>query len=64
MSFLSNSSAARKPPETTTSSTTDWRRQWWAAESKRTGTDWISLLAAAEAALLRLRTLHAVGASS
>jgi hypothetical protein len=39
----------------------DWRR-WWAAESERTGTDWKSLLAAADAALSRLRAVH--GASS
>jgi len=33
-------------------------REWWAAESRRIGTDWITLLDAADAALSRLRILH------
>jgi hypothetical protein len=37
-------------------------REWWAAESRRVGTDWISLIDAAQAVLCQLRVRH-VGAS-
>jgi len=33
-------------------------REFWRLESARVGTNWISLLDAAEAALSRLRTAH------
>jgi len=35
-------------------------REWWAVEARRCGTDWITLLDAAQTALSRLRILHAV----
>jgi hypothetical protein len=35
-------------------------RIWWHHRSIADGTDWISLIAAAETALSRLRVLHAV----
>jgi hypothetical protein len=38
-------------------------REWWAVESRRVGTDWISLIDTADRALRNLRILH-VGASS
>jgi hypothetical protein len=45
-----------------TATSTANAREWWAAESQRVGTDWISLLDAADAVVSRLRILH--GASS
>jgi hypothetical protein len=63
--FYSTSATASKSFEILITSTgtrpRDWRR-WWAAESERTGTNWKSLLTAADAALSRLRAIH--GASS
>ena len=38
-------------------------REWWQAESRRCGTDWISLVDAAQAVLSQLRVLHAVPSS-
>jgi hypothetical protein len=35
----------------------DWR-EWWGQESRLVGTDWKSLLTAADAALCRLRAAH------
>jgi len=44
----------------TISPTTNARefREFWAGESKKFGTDWISLLDAAQVALSRLRSIH------
>ena len=33
-------------------------REWWAIESRRCGTDWISLITAAEQVLRELHVLH------
>jgi hypothetical protein len=38
-------------------------REWWSAENRRCGTDWISLITAAEGVLRDLRIAH-VGSSS
>jgi hypothetical protein len=56
MPFLPSSSGLFKPEAATLPSST--LREWWREESRRRGTDWISLLAAAEAALARLRIIH------
>jgi len=56
------STADFKPSEATTSSTCDWRA-WWQHQSAIDGTDWRTLLDAAEQVLSKLRALH-VGASS
>jgi hypothetical protein len=50
------------PTYTTAPSTADIR-EWWRAESARVGTDWVTLLDAAEQVLSKLRVLH-VGLSS
>jgi len=48
----------------TTITSTENGRLWWAAESRRVGTDWISLLDAAQAALSQLRVIHVAVQSS
>jgi hypothetical protein len=60
MRTLSPPEARGKVEPTSSSTGTDpagWRH-WWAAESERVGTDWKSLMAAADAALSRLRAIH------
>jgi hypothetical protein len=48
----------------TTTHSADWHdREWWQAESRRCGTDWVTLIDAAERALRNLRIVH-VGAPS
>ena len=66
MDHLSNSSVFFKPeaaasPSTGTAFDGGWHR-WWQIEAANQNTDWKSLLAAADAALSRLRAIH--GASS
>jgi hypothetical protein len=39
-------------------------REYWRAESRRCGSDWVSLLDATDQALRHLRTRHAAGVSS
>jgi len=40
----------------------EWRL-YWAAQSRIDGTDWVSLLAAAQSALTQLRIVHGVSSN-
>jgi len=67
MAYLSNPVACCKSPEIITAGSTStdaagWR-EFWRTESHRCGTDWTSLLEAADQVLRKLRVLH-VGAPS
>jgi hypothetical protein len=62
MTCLANSSAFFKPELSASSTGTGpvgWRR-WWSQQSIADGTDWISLITAAERVLRELRALHVV----
>ena len=60
-------SSTRKPEVALGSSGTaadgGWQR-WWATEARRNGTDWTSLIQAADLALSRLRAAHSSEAGS
>ncbi|HMF24947.1 MAG TPA: hypothetical protein VKG24_22865 [Pseudolabrys sp.] len=62
MTYLNSATGFKSSSEVTLPSTAD-ARLWWAAESRRVGTDWRTLIDCAQAALSELRVMH-VGASS
>lgn len=66
MPSYSISSTFHKPDITARSTgacPSEWRL-YWIAESHRTGTDWVSLLAAAQSALTQLRIVHGVSSDA
>ena len=64
--FYSTTEPSGNTPELNARSTGTRTHEWrvfWVAESQRVGTDWVSLLASAQAAIAKLRIVHGESSS-